>query len=82
MSENESQTKEEEIVVKEAPEAAPEPEQEASDEISPDVGIEALRHQLEMERQARSEAERRAKMVDWAKWNPNRGSNARRARKK
>jgi|SanBayMetagenome_1026888.scaffolds.fasta_scaffold05622_4 hypothetical protein len=64
MSENESQTKEEEIVVKEAPEAAPEPEQEASDEISPDVGIEALRHQLEMERQARSEAERRAKMAE------------------
>jgi hypothetical protein len=27
-------------------------------------------------------AERRAKMVDWAKWNPNRASNARRARKK
>ena len=28
-----------------------------------------------------AKAERRAKMVDWAKWNPNRGSNARRARK-
>ncbi len=27
-------------------------------------------------------AERRSKMVDWAKWNPNRASNARRARKK
>jgi hypothetical protein len=27
-------------------------------------------------------AERRAKMVDWAKWNPTRASNARRARKK
>lgn len=27
-------------------------------------------------------AERRQKMVDWAKWNPNKGSNARRARGK
>ncbi len=64
MSDTEDKQKEEEIVVKEAPESASEPEEEADDEISPDVGIEALKNQLEMERQARAEAERRAKMAE------------------
>jgi hypothetical protein len=52
---------EEEIVISEAPEKAEAPEPEASDEITPDVGIEALKIQLEQERLARSEAESRAR---------------------
>jgi hypothetical protein len=52
---------EEEIVISDAPEKAEAPEPEASDEITPDVGIEALKIQLEQERLARSEAESRAR---------------------
>jgi hypothetical protein len=64
MSETENEQKDEEIVVKEAVEVAPEAEAEAQEEISTDLGIEALRNQLDMERQARAEAERRARQAE------------------
>ena len=66
MSDTEEKPKEEEIVIKDEVEATPEPAGEAAaeDEITPDVGIEALRHQLERERQARAEAERRARQAE------------------
>lgn len=52
---------EEEIIIKDAPEKVEAPEPEANDEITPDVGIEALKIQLEQERSARAEAESRAR---------------------
>ena len=68
MSDTEDKQKEEEIVIKDEVEVAPagaaEADSDGGDEISPDVGIEALRHQLEMERQARAEAERRARQAE------------------
>lgn len=64
MSDTENQVKEEEIIVKDAVEAAPEREPEVEPEITPDIGIDALKYQLEMERQARAEAERRAKAAE------------------
>lgn len=51
----------EEIIVKDAPEKAEAPEPEPNDEITPDVGFEALKIQLEQERAARAEAENRAR---------------------
>jgi hypothetical protein len=64
MSDTEDKQKDEEIVIKEEVEAAPEAEAQAPEEISSDLGIEALRNQLEMERQARAEAERRARQAE------------------
>ena len=64
MSETEEKIKEEEIVIKDEVEAAPATEPAAEEEITPEIGIEALRHQLEMERQARSEAEKRARAAE------------------
>jgi hypothetical protein len=64
MSENEEKPKDEEVIVKEEVSEAPEPEAKAEEEITPEIGIEALRHQLEMERQARAEAEKRARAAE------------------
>lgn len=64
MADTEENVKEEEIVVNEAVEAAPEPEAAPEEEITPEVGIKALQHQLEMERQARAEAEKRARYAE------------------
>lgn len=61
MADTENEVKEEEIVVKDAPEEAAPPEKAQDEEIAPEVGIEALKIQLERERQARAEAERRAR---------------------
>ena len=52
---------EEEIIIKDAPEKVEAPEPEVNDEITPDVGIEALKIQLEQERMARADAEGRAR---------------------
>jgi hypothetical protein len=57
----EDRGKEEELVIKDEPSVEPEAAPVMEEEISPEIGIEALRHQLEMERQARAEAERRAR---------------------
>lgn len=61
MSEENEKKADDEIIVKEAPEDAPAQEAEASDEVSPELGIEALRIQLDNERSARIEAENRAR---------------------
>jgi len=64
MSDEKIETKEDEIVVTDAQEAeTPKPEQRG-EEISPEIGIEALRQQLEMEKSARAEAEKRARMAE------------------
>lgn len=64
MSEEKIEAKEDEIIVTDAPEdGAPEPVVE-KEEIPPEVGIEALRQQLEMEKAARAEAEKRARMAE------------------
>ena len=64
MSDEKIEAKEDEIVVTDAQEGdAPRPEQRG-EEISPEIGIEALRQQLEMERGARAEAEKRARMAE------------------
>lgn len=57
----EEKVKEEEIIIKDEPASEPEVAPAVEEEITPEIGIEALRHQLEMERQARAEAERRAR---------------------
>lgn len=65
MADTEEKQAEPEIILKEEAEPSPEPEAtDQEDEISPDVGIEALRRQLEMERSARAEAESRARMAE------------------
>lgn len=64
MSDEKIEAKEDEIIVTDAQEgetAKPEPKAE---EISPEIGIEALRQQLEMEKSARAEAEKRARMAE------------------
>ena len=61
MSDTEDKSKDEEVIVKDEPSAEPEVADSQEEEITPEIGIEALRHQLEMERQARAEAERRAR---------------------
>lgn len=64
MSDEKIEAKEDEIIVTDAQEAeAPKPEPK-SEEITPEIGIEALRHQLEMEKSARAEAEKRARMAE------------------
>lgn len=60
----EDKSKDEEVIVKDEPSAEPEVAESQEEEITPEVGIEALRHQLEMERQARAEAERRAREAE------------------
>lgn len=57
----EEKVKDEEIIINDEPTPEPEAASPPEEEITPEIGIEALRHQLEMERQARAEAERRAR---------------------
>lgn len=64
MSDTEDKKVEEEIIVKDEPSVEPESAESQEEEISSDIGIEALRHQLDMERQARAEAERRAREAE------------------
>lgn len=65
MTEENTEVKDEEIVVAEEAETpAAEPEKPKEDEISPELGIEALKQQLEMERVARAEAEKRARQAE------------------
>lgn len=64
MSDEKIEAKEDEIVVTDAQEAeTPKPEPKG-EEIPPEIGIEALRQQLEMEKSARAEAEKRARMAE------------------
>lgn len=63
MSDTENKEISEEIILKDEPEQAAEPEAASEDEIPPEVGIEALRLQLEQERAARFEAETRYKQA-------------------
>ena len=63
MSDTEEKEVVEEIIVKDEADSAPEPEAASEDEVSPDIGIEALRLQLEQERAARVEAENRYKQA-------------------
>jgi hypothetical protein len=64
MSDENIDVKDEEIVIKEEAEPAEEAPKAKDDEISPELGIEALKKQLEMERNARAEAERRARAAE------------------
>lgn len=65
MSDEKIEAKEEEVIVAdEAETPEPAPQKEKGDEISPELGIEALKQQLEMERNARAEAEKRARMAE------------------
>lgn len=64
MADNNVETKEDEIIVSDAPEAGEQKPEPKKDEISPEIGIEALRQQLEMEKAARAEAERRARTAE------------------
>jgi hypothetical protein len=65
MSDEKIEAKEEEVIVAdEAETPEPAPQKEKGDEISPEIGIEALKQQLEMERNARAEAEKRARMAE------------------
>ena len=64
MSDEKIETKEDEIVVTDAQEAEAPQSGPKNEEISPEIGIEALRHQLEMEKSARAEAEKRARMAE------------------
>lgn len=64
MADETTTPKEEEIIIKDAPEDAPASTGGQSDELTPEVGIEALKIQLERERMARAEAERRAKAAN------------------
>ena len=64
MSDEKIETKEEEIVVTDAQEAEAPKLEPKEDEISPEIGIEALRQQLEMEKAARAEAEKRARTAE------------------
>jgi hypothetical protein len=65
MSDEKIEAKEEEVIVADEAET-PDPvlQKETSNEISPELGIEALKQQLEMERGARAEAEKRARMAE------------------
>lgn len=60
----EDKSKDEEVIVKDEPSVEPEVADSQEEEITPEIGIEALRHQLEMERSAREEAERRARSAE------------------
>ena len=65
MSDEKIENKEEEVIVADEVEApASASQKETGDEISPEIGIEALKQQLEMERVARAEAEKRARMAE------------------
>ena len=65
MSDEKIEAKEEEVIVAdEAETSEPAAQKEKGDEISPEIGIEALKQQLEMERVARAEAEKRARMAE------------------
>lgn len=64
MANENTETKEDEIVVTEAQEAETSKPEPKGEEISPEIGIEALRQQLEMEKSARAEAEKRARMAE------------------
>jgi hypothetical protein len=65
MSDEKIESKEEEVIVADEAEASSSAAQkERGDEISPEIGIEALKQQLEMERGARAEAEKRARMAE------------------
>lgn len=61
MSDTEEKNTGEEIIIKDEPATAAAGDGGADDEITPDVGIEALKIQLEQERMARAEAEGRAR---------------------
>lgn len=61
MSDVEEKKVEEEIIVSDEAEQASEPEAASEDEVSSEVGINALKIQLEQERLARAEAESRAR---------------------
>lgn len=65
MSDEKIENKEEEIIVADEAEASSSvPQKDRGDEISPEIGIEALKQQLDMERNARAEAEKRARMAE------------------
>lgn len=64
MADENIETKDDEIIVSDAVEAPAEAPKAKGDEISPELGIEALRQQLDMERNARAEAEKRARMAE------------------
>lgn len=64
MADENIETKDDEIIVSDAVEAPVEAPKTKGDEISPELGIEALRQQLDMERNARAEAEKRARMAE------------------
>ncbi len=64
MSDEKIEAKEDEIIVTEAQEAETPQSGQKNEEISPEIGIEALRQQLEMEKGARAEAEKRARMAE------------------
>lgn len=64
MSDEKIEAKEDEIVVTDAQEGDAPRLEPKGEEISPEIGIEALRQQLEMERGARAEAEKRARMAE------------------
>lgn len=64
MSDEKTETKEEEIIVTDAQEAEALKPDAKNEEISPEIGIEALRQQLDMEKAARAEAERRARTAE------------------
>ena len=64
MSEENKETKEEEVIVADAPEEAASEATTERQEIPPEVGIEALRQQLGMEKVARAEAEKRARVAE------------------
>lgn len=59
MSDTEQKKADEEIIIKDAPAQDETPAAEDSGEVSSEVGIEALKIQLEQERSARAEAEKR-----------------------
>ena len=64
MSDEKIEAKEDEIIVADAQEAETPQSGPKNEEISPEIGIEALRQQLEMEKGARAEAEKRARMAE------------------
>jgi hypothetical protein len=65
MSDEKIESKEEEVIVAdEAETSSSVPQKDRGDEISPEIGIEALKQQLDMERNARAEAEKRARMAE------------------
>lgn len=64
MTDEKIEAKDEEIIVSDAQEGEPSKSQQADDEVTPEVGIEVLRQQLEMEKAARAEAEKRARVAE------------------